>query len=276
MTSQYWGSVPARGLRVWGLWVCTVAMLLPAVSAVAEPISVASYDSWQWNGFSRTVSSAAATNDAGAVPSLLSNTVSSYSASSSATSHSPAYYLAGIGSVGPASAGSTGSLSGYVFVDVNNNGIPEPNDWAIVGAQVELSWQGSTETMLCYTDENGAFSFTGLPAGTCAITMLTPCDQPGKVSTVAELYDKDGNPLPPGNATVSQFTDIVMPDDATTGINYAFGELVYPIGAYSKRLLIDDYYPHYIPEPSSLALLAAGGLILGGFGLSRRRLRASR
>ncbi len=277
MTSQFWWSIPARTLRVWGVFSCFCALLLPAASAVAEPILVASYDSWQWNGFSRTAPAATAVAGGSVIPSLLADALpSAPSPAPSPAPSSPAmFYMASADSGVPAASDSTASISGYVYVDVNDNGVMDTSDWAISGAEIQLSSQGSTAVTIAYSKTDGSYAFTGLGAGTYSVTMLTPCCQPG-TTTMGVLQDAVGNSLPPGTATQGQFSDITVAA-GNTGTNYNFGELVYPIAAYSKRLLMDDNAViHTVPEPGTLVLLAVGGLILGGFGLVRRRPWASR
>jgi hypothetical protein len=176
------------------------------------------------------------------------------------------------GSGGSPSADPAGSISGYVYLDVDNDGVMGTSDWAISGAEIGLSSQGSADVSMAYSKQDGSYAFSGLTAGTYSVTMLTPCNQPGK-TTVGVLQDPAGNSLSPGTATVGQFTGIVMAAD-DTGTNYNFAELVYPVAAYSKRLLIDDNdVIHTVPEPSPLMLLAVGGLILGGFAGRRFRTR---
>ena len=54
MKSQRLASIP-RAVRASGECCLYSAFLLLEASATAESIGVASYDSWQWNGFTRTV-----------------------------------------------------------------------------------------------------------------------------------------------------------------------------------------------------------------------------
>jgi hypothetical protein len=272
VSSQHWRSVPARAGRVWRVSVCICALLLLAAAAAAEPIRVAGYDTWQWNGFTRAVRSETATAGGVVIPSLLADAVtsSSSSSSSSPTSVSLVHYLAA-GSGASANADLTGSISGYVYLDANGNGVMDNSDWGISGAEIELSSQGSADVTMAYTKVDGSYTFSGLAAGTYSVTMLTPCNQPGKCDTVGVLVDPAGTVCAPGTVTEDHFTGIVM-DAGDTGTNYNFSEAVFPVAAYSKRLLIDDGgIIHTVPEPGSLLLLAVGGLILGGFGFARRR-----
>ena len=180
-------------------------------------------------------------------------------------------YLATGSSEAAAAADLTGSISGYVFVDVNDNGIMDTSDWAISGAEIQLSVPGSSGVTIAYSKQDGSYTFSGLSAGTYSVTMLTPCYYDWDAYPTAVLHDAAGDVIPAGTAAGDSFTDIAMPD-AATGTNYNFGNAVYPLAAYSKRLLIDDNgVIHTAPEPGPLVLLAVGGLILGGFSLARRR-----
>jgi hypothetical protein len=244
-------------------------LLLLTASATAEPIHLDSYDAWQWNGFARTAGSPLASVGGSVVPSLLADSVSS--SSSSAAPISLINYLTTGNSAQAAAADLTGSISGYVFVDTNGNGIMDASDWAISGATLQLSTQGSTAVTIAYSKPDGSYTFTGLGAGTYSVTMLTPCSYAWETYPVGVLQDAAGNAVvPAGVAAADQFTDIAMPAGGA-GTNYNFGNSVFPVAAYSKRLLIDDNgIIHTVPEPGSLVLLAVGGLILAGFARLRR------
>jgi hypothetical protein len=209
--------------------------------------------------------------------SLMSDTVSS--PSSSATSFSSASYLATAGAGGSRSPDLAGSISGYVYLDVNDNGVMDAVDWAISGAEIGLSRQGSAGVTVAYSKQDGSYTFSGLAAGTYSVTMLTPNCQPGKEDTAGVLHGAVGDVLPSAAGAEDHFTGIVVAS-GDPGTNYNFSELVYPVAAYSKRLLIGDggvihTVPETtVPEPGPLMLLATGGLILGGFRLARWRPRA--
>src|SRR5690606_22964857 len=74
-------------------------------------------------------------------------------------------------------AGAASSLSGYTYIDRNNDGqlafadSVQP-EWVLSGVEVKLySVSGSTETLLSTTTTSsiGVYSFTGLAAGTYTI-----------------------------------------------------------------------------------------------------------
>ena len=106
--------------------------------------------------------------------------------------------LRGIGQYRP----DRNSILGYVYLDVNDNGTPDPTDWAIIGAKVGISLQGSTDVSIVYSKDDGSYTFSGLTAGTYLVTMLTPCTKPGK-TTLGVLRDADGNVLPPARPVMA-------------------------------------------------------------------------
>src|SRR5262245_31575971 len=71
-----------------------------------------------------------------------------------------------------------GSLSGVVYFDANQDGKIDPvTDHGIAGVTIHLSWtdeDGNLNDVTTLTDENGAYSFTGLTAGTYSITETQP------------------------------------------------------------------------------------------------------
>jgi hypothetical protein len=63
------------------------------------------------------------------------------------------------------------SISGTVFFDLNQNGQLDLDEVGLAGWQVQLT--GPT-TQSITTDGNGAYSFTGLSAGTYTVCVLAP------------------------------------------------------------------------------------------------------
>jgi hypothetical protein len=227
---------------------------------MAGYINPVSYQLWQWNGFAR----AALTESA--------SSFQSYSSSASTNSSTTSLQLADAAN----DAKPANSLSGFVYLDVNANGIMETVDWAIPDMTLKLTEiSGSAPPVIVYTKPDGSYTFTNVQPGTYSITMLTACPQPGAI-TLGTLRDKDYNPVPdppgPGKVVECGFAEIVM-QSGYTGENYNFAELIYPAAAVSKRLLIDGGSQHTTPEPGALALLAAAGLTLAGFIIRRRAAR---
>ncbi len=234
---------------------CAGLVLLLAAPAHCESFNGS--NSWRWGGSAKS-SSVLASTGSSAQSSLTYSTLASTLGSSSGT----------------------GSLSGYVFLDVDpNDGAMNTGDWAISDVAISLLRTGSTAPMIVYTRKDGSYIFTGLPAGTYAISMLTPCT---KIGTAAKgsILAGGGSVSATKSAAIgvassqSQFTNIQL-GAGDHGVNFNFADLIYPIGAISKRLLVntDGEIIHTVPEPGSLALLAAAGLVLAGAAW-RRRLAA--
>ena len=109
--------------------------------------------------------------------------------------------------------GQTSSLAGYVYLDVNNNGIKDPPERALPNVPVTLS---GTVSWTVTTAADGSYRFADLPAGQYAVTAAQP------------LAFLDGRETPGtprmGSVRDNQFYGIELPAgiDAT---NYNFGEL---------------------------------------------------
>jgi hypothetical protein len=179
------------------------------------------------------------------------------------------------------------SLSGTVYLDANRNSMLDTGDWAIVGAKVHLRNAKDPNFLLSVvSDNNGRYIFdgpsadvhTGLPAGTYSIQMGCPATPHGvdtkgqlvDLQTGLAVYPQDWGDAPQQNDT---FTNIKL-QSTTRGVDYNFGEFIYPIELVSKQMLITTDSNNSVPEPSVLALLA-GGAILVGVRINRRRKRLS-
>ena len=104
------------------------------------------------------------------------------------------------------------SLSGFVYIDADGDGLRSTGEVGVPGAQITLTGAGLTQTIL--TDTNGAYSFTGLPAGTYQLVERQP---------VALLDGTDSTTVP--NATVGN--DVISVIALDGGQDFAennFGE----------------------------------------------------
>ena len=112
-------------------------------------------------------------------------------------------------------------LAGYVYHDVNNNGIFEAGEVGIAGATVILFDAGGTQVGQMVTDASGFYKFANLRAGIYSVVEVTP----------ASYIDGKDTPGTIGGATVGQAEN---PGDkiknvaikwGDSGVNYNFGEL---------------------------------------------------
>jgi len=180
------------------------------------------------------------------------------------------------------------SLSGFVFVDANYDGVRDPaTEWVLPNIEITLSKLGEPQPAYSTTtDFDGKYAFSGLDRGT--YTLAQPGIPPGYLSAVArvgELVDPiTSDPLSdfPGytvnydqrNSIPSQVAGIEIPETGAVGSGYDFGQVW-----TGKAWLLTTggppgdppggHPPVGIPEPSALGLLVLG---LISAGLSRFRM----
>ena len=71
----------------------------------------------------------------------------------------------------------SGSISGVVFQDSNNDGIQDAGEVGIAGVQIVLTGTdvfGNPVQRTVLTDANGVYTFDGLPEGTFTVTQIQP------------------------------------------------------------------------------------------------------
>ena len=113
------------------------------------------------------------------------------------------------------------SLAGYVYHDVNNNGVFEAGEVGIPGATVILLDAGGTQVGQLTTDAGGFYKFANLGAGTYSIVEVTPAsyldgkDSAGTIGGVTV-----GQAENPGDKIKS--VALLWGDN---GVNYNFGEV---------------------------------------------------
>ncbi len=113
------------------------------------------------------------------------------------------------------------SLSGFVYNDLNNNGLKEPGEAPFAGNQVILSGTndlGPITPISQLTDTNGAYSFGNLRPGTYTVT--EPTAPPGFVEGLKAINNV---PIPGSNTTTS--INGIAPPQGTTIPNNNFGEI---------------------------------------------------
>jgi hypothetical protein len=120
----------------------------------------------------------------------------------------------------------TSSISGYVYFDMNNNGVKEPSEWVLPNIPVTLD--GSVSRTVT-TDTDGFYRFDQLSPGTYGITQTQP-------RAYRDGQTSQGTP-PLGFVENNRFYGIELPANVHA-TDYNFGELGLRSDLISKRLLI--------------------------------------
>ena len=112
------------------------------------------------------------------------------------------------------------SLSGYVYVDPNNNGIKEPGETPLSGVTITLTGTndlGKPVTVVTTTDSSGAYNFSGLRPGIYTVTETQP----------AGYLEGKTTQGTPGNGVVGAgvISNIALAQEIT-GTNNNFAELL--------------------------------------------------
>ena len=127
-------------------------------------------------------------------------------------------------------------LSGFVYADLNNNGIKDVNEPGIAGVQVSLSGNTASSVNVSVeispnpctitTDSNGAYNFNGVPASNAAGYALTEQSQAvAPLSNYGDGIDTLGtlNGSAAGSMSNDKFSGIVI-GVGQVGSSYNFGE----------------------------------------------------
>jgi hypothetical protein len=118
-----------------------------------------------------------------------------------------------------------GSLSGFVFVDGDNDGVRDAGEEAFEGVTISLSGTsdfGDTVTLQTITAADGSYTFTGLTPGTYTITETQPTGV------------RNGVPIVDGQDTIGSQGGVVSANDqfsitlaeGTDGVDNNFAELL--------------------------------------------------
>jgi fimbrial isopeptide formation D2 family protein/uncharacterized repeat protein (TIGR01451 family) len=114
------------------------------------------------------------------------------------------------------------SLSGYVYVDANNNGTKNNGEAGIGGVTVTLTGTddlGQAVNVTTTTAADGSYSFSNLRPSSAAGYTITETQPAGY------LDGKDTIGTPGGNATVNDTFSGVVLNSGVNGVNNNFGEL---------------------------------------------------
>jgi hypothetical protein len=172
------------------------------------------------------------------------------------------------------------SLSGYVYVDADNNGYRGPYDVVFVGAEMKAASQADpTNVYTAETDNDGMFYFGGLVPGTYTLWQsMHPENFIDGKDTVGRLIDVVGHTISNTTCGIKQDADIhdsmivqIQLHDGYHGIDYNFAERGLTAAAVSKRLLLASTPETVVPEPSTLTLLVFAALGACGVAPYRRR-----
>ena len=112
----------------------------------------------------------------------------------------------------------TGSLSGYVWRDRNNDGVRETNEPPIAGATIKLSGTnalGQPVNLIRTTDADGFYAFLGLMAGNYTLTEVQPTGYVDGLDSAGSL----------GGVVSDDVISAIALAAGQQGTNYNFGEL---------------------------------------------------
>jgi hypothetical protein len=122
-------------------------------------------------------------------------------------------------------AAQTASLSGYIYVDFDQNGMHDAGEDGVAGVTVTLTGtdvNGNSVSLTAVTDDNGYYSFLGLAAGTYQLSKPRATDQyrdftasPGTVNGSSD-----------GTAQDQETIVGIHLNAGDNGIDFNFGEVV--------------------------------------------------
>lgn len=117
-----------------------------------------------------------------------------------------------------------GSISGFTYVDINNNGLIDLNDGIIPGVKVTLTGtndQGASVSMTEFSDDDGQYFFGGLRPGTYTVTETQPTGVVDGKETLGTIAGASASNF--GTVGSDKFTNIKIGYNQD-GVNYNFGE----------------------------------------------------
>ena len=120
------------------------------------------------------------------------------------------------------------TLSGFAYVDVNNDGVKQSVEKALAGVTFTLTGTDTTNQSVTRTttsDATGKYQFADLPPGTFTVAQTQPTDFKDGKETVGSQ----------GGTVVNHSISVTLAEN-TTGVNNNFGEL-----PASRHMRIHDY-----------------------------------
>jgi hypothetical protein len=123
----------------------------------------------------------------------------------------------------------TSSISGFVYIDGNDNGVKDAGELPLAGVEIRLDGTdllGAIAPVIVLTDVNGEYVFSSLAQGTYSVTETQPNVYREGMVTVGTGAT--------ANVVGSSFTDLILAE-STIATDFNFGEL-YPL--LSKRLFL--------------------------------------
>ena len=138
----------------------------------------------------------------------------------------------------------TSSISGKVFLDLNNDGIQQGADPALTNVTLTLTgadWQGNPVSRTTTTDASGDYSFIGLPPGTYTVT--EPSQPPGSANGIttagAAVVGGAAGTATPVTTLPSAIASIVLPPN-TASIDNNFAEIPQGRSIFGRVFLDND------------------------------------
>ena len=118
-----------------------------------------------------------------------------------------------------------GSLSGFVYIDSNNNGLRDAGEEAFDGVSISLTGTddfGNAVSLQATTDTNGAYSFNDLAPGSYTVAETQPTGQRNGIPIVdgKDTIGSQGGTIPANDTFAITLTE------GTNGTNNNFAELL--------------------------------------------------